>query len=357
MIDLTTTYLGLELRSPIVASASPLTRDVDAARAMEAAGAGAIVLPSLFEEEIVNEELELNRAIEQGTEHFPEALDYFPELPAFDSVLDRYLATIADMKRELTIPVIASLNATSSGEWIRYAQLLADAGADAIELNVYRLAADPTQSAADIEAGDVELVADVSGAVARPVAVKLAPYYTAMANLAQRVATAGAHGLVLFNRFYQPDLDLEALDVVPRIDLSAPWELRLPLRWIAILRPVLGPDVSLAATSGVHSGTDVLKALMVGADVAMMTSALLHDGPGHIATVVDELQSWMAAHEYVGVAQLRGSMSYAASDRPGAFERANYIRSLHSLATPADLVPAAPLGSSGLVQPPNPDGR
>jgi dihydroorotate dehydrogenase (fumarate) len=347
VIDLTTTYLGLELRSPVVASAGPLTRNVDAAKAMETAGAGAIVLPSLFEEEIVHEELELTLVLEAGAEHFPEALDYFPEVPAFDSILDRYLTTIADMKRSLGIPVIASLNATESGEWIRYAQLLANAGADAIELNVYRLAADPVHNAADVESTDAALVADIVSAVELPVAVKLAPYYTAMANHAQRVALSGAAGLVLFNRFYQPDLDLETLEVVPRIDLSAPWELRLPLRWIAILRPILGPEVSLAATSGIHSGADVLKALLVGADVAMMTSALLEHGPEHVAAVLAELLAWMAEHEYVSADQLRGSVSYARSDSPAAFERANYVRSLHSWLTPADLVPTAPSAPPG----------
>jgi dihydroorotate dehydrogenase (fumarate) len=340
MTDLRTTYLGLDLRSPIVASAGPLTREPDTARRLEAAGAGAIVMPSLFEEEIVHEEVELTFALEAGTEHFPEALDYFPRFPEVDSVLDHYLATISDLKAALTIPVIASLNATTTGGWIRYAQLLANAGADAIELNVYRLAVDPDQTAEDVEASDLRLIADVVAAVDLPVAVKLGPYYTAMANFARRVTEASqAQGLVLFNRFYQPDLDLETRDVVPRIDLSQPWELRLPLRWIAMLRPVLAPAVSLAATSGVHSGGDVVKALMVGADVAMTTSALLRHGPEHLATVEAELRAWMADHEYESVTQLRGSVSTATSDDPAAFERANYLRTLHSWTTPPSLVP------------------
>ena len=342
MTDLRTTYLGLDLRSPIVASAGPLTRELETAQRLEAAGAGAIVLPSLFEEEIVHEEVDLSYALEAGSEHFPEALEYFPRFPEVDSVLDRYLASIGELKDALDIPVIASLNATTTGGWIRYAELLANAGADAIELNLYRLAADPQQRATDIEARDLRLIADVVGAVDLPVAVKLAPYYTAMANFARQVAAAGAQGLVLFNRFYQPDLDLETRDVVPRIDLSEPWELRLPLRWIAILRPVLDPAVSLAATSGVHSGGDVVKALLVGADVAMTTSSLLRRGPEHLASLEAELRAWMTDHEYESVHQLRGSVSTATSDDPAAFERANYLRTLHSWITPSSLTATYP---------------
>jgi dihydroorotate dehydrogenase (fumarate) len=334
MTDLRTSYLGLDLRSPIVASAGPLTGDIETARRLAASGAGAIVLPSLFEEEIVHEEVELTFALEAGTEHFAEAIDYFPRIPDVGSVLDRYLATISELKGALDIPVIASLNATSAGAWTRFARLLADAGADAIELNVYRVAADPARSATDVEDEDLRLVADVVAAVELPVAVKLGPYYTAMANFAGEVAAAGADGLVLFNRFYQPDLDAETRDVVPRVDLSQPWELRLPLRWIAILRPVLGPGVSLAATSGVHSGGDVVKALLVGADVAMTTSALLRRGPEYLATVEAEVLGWMADHDYGSVAELRGSVSRATSDNPAAFERANYLRTLHSWSTP-----------------------
>jgi dihydroorotate dehydrogenase (fumarate) len=227
--------------------------------------------------------------------------------------------------------------------------MLANAGADALELNLYRLAADPARAAADVEADDLQLIADVAAAVALPVAVKLGPYYTAMANFAREARAAGAEGLVLFNRFYQPDLDVETRDVVPRIDLSQPWELRLPLRWIAILRPVLGPAVSLAATSGVHSGHDVVKALLVGADVAMATSALLRRGPEHVATVEAELRAWMADHEYASVSELRGSVSSATSDDPAAFERANYLRTLHSWSTPPSLTPGPPAPRKRLV--------
>jgi dihydroorotate dehydrogenase (fumarate) len=336
MTDLRTTYLGLELRSPIVASAGPLTGELSTARRLEAAGAGAIVLPSLFEEEILHEEVELSFVLEQGADQFAEALDYFPQFPAIESILDRYLASIRDYKDALQIPVIASLNATTTGGWIRCAQLLADAGADAIELNVYRLATDPDLTPAEVETDDVELIADVVAAVEVPVAVKLSPYYTVMANFARRVAAARAAGLVLFNRFYQPDLDLETLEVKPKVNPSASWELRLPLRWIAILRPILGPQVSLAATTGIHWGEDVAKALLVGADVAMTTSALLVNGPEHLAVMEHELRRWMQANEYDSVSQLRGSVSYATGDDPSAFERANYIRSLHSWTTPAN---------------------
>ena len=335
-IDLRTRYLGLELRSPIVASSSPLTGADDTARLVEDAGAGAIVLPSHFEEEILNEEIQLTRSLEAGSEQFAEALGYFPNIDAFAGVGDRYLARLERIKAQSSIPVIASLNATTPGGWVRYARLMQDAGADALELNLYRLAADPRRTAVDIEGGDLELIAAVRASISIPLAVKLSPYYTALADFSSRVEQCGADGLVLFNRFYQPDLDLDSLDVVARLDLSRPWELRLPMRWIAILRPQLPARISLAATSGVHGGTDVVKALLVGADVAMMTSALLLHGPGHLRTVTDELVAWMTEHEYVSVAQMRGSANQAAVEDPSAFERANYMETLHSWTTPQD---------------------
>jgi dihydroorotate dehydrogenase (fumarate) len=340
-IDLRTRYLGLDLRSPIVASASPLTGAAESARLIEEAGAAAIVLPSLFEEEIVNEEIQLNRSLEAGSEQFAEALGYFPNIESFAGAGDRYLAGLERIKAQSAVPVIGSLNATTTGGWVRYARLMQDAGADALELNLYRLAADPTRTAADMEAADLELIAAVRGSVSIPLAVKLSPYYSALAGFAARVVEAGANGLVLFNRFYQPDLDLETLDVVPRVDLSRPAELRLPIRWIAILRPQLPLGVSLAATSGVHAGTDVVKALLVGADVAMMTSALLHHGPGHVRTVEDELRAWMAEREYESVDQLRGSANQATVEDPAAFERANYMSTLHSWTAPQDPALAA----------------
>lgn len=335
--DLRTSYLGLDLRSPIVASSSPLTGDLASARRIEAAGAGAIVLPSLFEEEIVHEELQLHRSLEAGTEQFAEALGYFPSVGAYATTGERYLERIEKTKAVLTIPVIASLNATTTGAWVRYARLIEDAGADALELNLYHLVADPTVSADDREALDLELVAAVRSAVAIPLAVKLSPYYSALAGFAGRVRDAGADGLVLFNRFYQPDLDLESFDVVNKVELSTSAELRLPLRWIAILRPQLGPDAGLAATSGIHAGSDVVKALAVGADIAMMTSALLRHGPEHIRTVTDQFRAWLDEREYASVAELRGCASRATVADPTAFERANYMATLHSWATPAPL--------------------
>ena len=268
-------------------------------------------MPSLFEEEIVNEEIELTRSLEEGTEQFAEALDYFPGVGAFADAGDRYLGSLQQIKQRVSVPVIASLNASSTGGWVEYAKRIQDAGADALELNVYRVAADPSMTSADIEIADLALIAAVRAVVSIPLAVKLSPFYSSLANFAGRAVESGAAGLVLFNRFYQPDLDLDSLDVVNRVELSRSWELRLPLRWMAILRPQLGPDVSLAATSGVHSGLDVLKALMVGADVAMMTSALLRHGPDHVRTVEAELRGWMGDHEYESVAQLRGSASQA----------------------------------------------
>jgi dihydroorotate dehydrogenase (fumarate) len=341
-VDLRTRYLGLELRSPIVASASPLNGDPVTARLVERAGAAVIVLPSLFEEEILAEEIDLNHALEQGTEHFAEALDYFPAVERFVGAADRYLASLERIKAGAAVPIIASLNANTAGGWVRYARLIQDAGADALELNLYRVAADPRRTAAEVEAADLELVAAVRAAVTIPLAIKLSPYYSSFASFAASAIAAGADGLVLFNRFYQPDLDLDALEVVPRLELSQPWEMRLPVRWIAILRPQLGPDVSLAATSGVHAGTDVTKGLMVGADVVMMTSALLRHGPGHIGVVEAELRAWMADHEYESVEQLRGSASQATAENPSAFERANYLQTLRSWVAPRELTSASP---------------
>jgi len=332
-VDLRTTYLGLELRSPLVASPSPLTRELDSVLQLVAAGAAAIVLPSLFEEEIVHEELELNRSLEAGADQFAEALDYFPNIEPFAGVGDRYLARLRRIKAAAGVPVIASLNATTAGGWVRYASLMQEAGADALELNLYHLAADPARSAADMEAADLELIAAVRDAITIPLAVKLSPYYSALANFVGQAVERGADGLVLFNRFYQPDFDLETFEVVPRLELSRPSELRLPMRWTAILRPQLGPAVSLAASSGIHGGTDVVKTLMVGADVAMTTSALLHHGPQHLRTIESELVGWMTEHEYESVGQLRGSASQAAVEDPSAFERANYLRTLRSWST------------------------
>jgi dihydroorotate dehydrogenase (fumarate) len=233
----------------------------------------------------------------------------------------------------VAIPVIASLNASSAGGWVTHARRIQDAGADALELNLYHVAADPRRSAADMEARDLDLIAAVRASITVPLAIKLSPFYSAFANFAAAAADAGANGLVMFNRFYQPDIDLESIEVVPRLELSQPWEMRLPVRWIALLRPQLDPDVSLAATSGAHSGADIAKGLLVGADVVMMTSALLRYGPEHVASVEAELRAWMEAHEYKSVSELRGSASATMVEDPTAFERANYMATLHSWVT------------------------
>jgi dihydroorotate dehydrogenase (fumarate) len=333
-VDLRTRYLGLELRSPLVASPSPLTREPDSVARLVDAGAAAVVLPSLFEEEIVHEELELDRSLSAGADQFAEALDYFPEFASYAGTADQYLDRLQRIKERVAVPVLASLNATTAGGWVRYARLLQQAGADALELNLYHLAADPAMTSEEVESRDLELIRAVRAAVDIPLAVKLSPYYSALASFARRVVDAGAGGLVLFNRFYQPDLDLETLDVVASLELSRPSELRLPMRWIAILRPQLPAGVSLAATSGIDSGPDAIKALLVGADVAMMTSALLRGGPGHLRTVEDGMRAWMEEREYESVAQLRGSAHQQAVADPSAFERANYVATLNSWAAP-----------------------
>jgi dihydroorotate dehydrogenase (fumarate) len=341
-VDLTTRYLGLDLRSPLVASAAPHNGDPAHARRLDQAGVGAIVLPSLFEEEIEAEEIELDRALEQGTEHFAEALGYFPAVPAFAGTADRYVASLERVKAAVSVPVIASLNARTAGGWIHVARRIEEAGADALELNLYHVPAESERTASGVEAADLALIAAVKAAVSIPVAIKLSPYYSAFANFAAAAVSAGVDGLVLFNRFYQPDLDLETLDVVPRLALSEAWELRLPVRWIAILRPQLGAQVSLAATSGIQTGTDALKALLVGADVAMLTSAVLRHGPEHIATVEGGMSAWMAEREYESVSQLRGSASSATAGNPSAFERANYLATLRSWVAPPELTATSP---------------
>jgi dihydroorotate dehydrogenase (fumarate) len=335
-IDLGTRYIGLELRSPIVASAAPHNNDPLVARRLERAGVGAIVLPSLFEEEIVAEEIGLAGSLEQGAGVYAEALDYFPAIQAFAGTADRYVTALQRVKASVTIPVIASLNGSTVGGWVDLARRLEDAGADALELNLYHVSADPRLSATDMENSDLDLIAAVRASTTIPLAVKLSPFYSAFANFAAAARDAGADGLVLFNRFYQPDLDLESIEVVPRLELSQPWEMRLPVRWIAILRPQLDPDASLAATSGAHSGADIAKGLLVGADVVMMTSALLRHGPEHVALVEAELRGWMEEHEYRSVSELRGSASAATVEDPSAFERANYMTTLHSWADSPD---------------------
>jgi dihydroorotate dehydrogenase (fumarate) len=335
--DLRTSYLGLELRSPLVASASPLTGELDGLRRLQDAGAAAAVLPSLFEEQLTHDQIELDRLLETTSDHVGEAQSYFPELQDYNTGPWSYLKRIEQAKGAVVIPVIASLNGVTPGGWVRHASRMQDAGADALELNLYGVATDPRVGAAELEARYLELVAAVRAAVAVPLAVKLSPFFTALANMAVRIVEAGADGLVLFNRFYQPDLDLDTLDVVPRLVLSSSEELRLPLRWIAILRGQVGG--SLAATTGVHTGLDAAKVLLAGADVAMMTSALLRHGPGHVRTVERQLLTILAERDYDSVGQLRGSMSRSAMPDPAGFERANYMRTLMSWSSHAQVSP------------------
>jgi dihydroorotate dehydrogenase (fumarate) len=329
MPDMTTTYLGVQLRSPLVASASPLTGCLDSLLELEQAGAAAVVLPSLFEEEVEDDSMRLHERLELGALSFPEATDFFPNLEFGDIGPQGHVKLVALAKDVLKIPVIASVNGITPGGWVQYAQLMVESGADAIELNLYSVAADPWRSSASVEERYLEVVRLVRGAVDVPLAVKLSPYLSATAHFARRVVEAGADGLVLFNRFYQPDIDLDTLDVLPRVDLSDSRELRLPLRWLAILRPQL-PTTFLAATTGVHTGLDAAKALLVGADVVMMTSALLRHGPAHLARVESDLLTWLTEHEYESVDQLRGSVSHRAATDPTGFERANYLRTLAS---------------------------
>jgi dihydroorotate dehydrogenase (fumarate) len=327
MIDLSTNYLGLRLRSPIVASASPLTGEIGSLRALDAAGVGAVVLPSLFEEQILHDSYEVDRALEAGAWANAEApFGYLPELEDYNTGPVRYLRLVEEAKRRLDVPVIASLNGYTAGGWTSYARLIAEAGADAIELNLYRVNADPTVPARAVEADNAEIVASVRESVRIPIAVKLSPFFTSLAHLLVALAEAGADGFVLFNRFYQPDIDLETLDVVPHLVLSDSDELRLPLRWIAMLHGRV--EGSLAATTGVHTVRDVVKVLLAGADVAMMTSAILRHGPDHVTAITDELRWWMLERDYGSVEQMKGSVSQRAISDPSAYERAQYVRTL-----------------------------
>jgi dihydroorotate dehydrogenase (fumarate) len=339
MADLTTSYLGLPLAHPVVASAGPLSHDLDGIRRLEDGGAAAIVLFSLFEEQIRRENAALEHLSVATAWTSAETESYFPAVADFEVGPGAYLDLVRRAREAVRVPVIASLNGITSDGWVDYACQLHEAGASAIELNLFHIPADLRTTGREVEQQYEDVVNAVSGAVPIPVAVKLSPYFSATGEMAQRFVRAGASGLVLFNRFYQPDLDLETRDVVPRLELSRSWELRLPVRWIALLRPQLTRAVSLAATSGVHAGTGVVMSLMAGADVAMMTSALLRNGPGHVATVEAELRAWLADHEYESVAELRGSASAGTVRDPSAFERANYMRSIRSWATPPDLLP------------------
>jgi dihydroorotate dehydrogenase (fumarate) len=327
-MDLTTTYLGLKLANPLVPSASPLTADVGSIRQLEDAGAAAVVLHSLFEEQIRHEAAELEHYMEHGTERYAEMLSFFPQADEFRLGPEEYLEHIRKAKEAVDIPVIASLNGMTVGGWTEYARKMEQAGADALELNVYFLATDPQLAGPEVEEVYVDILQAVKGSVKIPVAMKLSPFFSATAATAQRLDEAGVGALVLFNRFYQPDIDLEKLEVTPNLVLSTTHELRLPLRWIAILHGKL--RASLAATSGVWTGTDVVKLVMAGADATQMCSVLLHKGVGELRVILDDLQTWMKQHEYESVEQMKGSMSQKSVEDPTAFERANYMRTLNS---------------------------
>ncbi len=330
MPDLSTSYLGLALTSPIVASSSPLTERLESLRVLEDSGVGAVVMPSLFEEQLTLESTDLDTYLSHGADSHSEALSYFPDMWAYNLGPEGYLTRLAEAKKLLKVPVIASLNGVSVGGWIAYAKRMEEAGADALELNVYYVPTDPAQDGGAVERQQSDLVQAVVESLKIPVAVKLTPFLSAPANVAAQLAKAGAKGVVLFNRFYQPDLDLDELTVVPALDLSTPSTLRIRLRWAAIMHGHI--DTDLAISGGVHSATDVLKCMMVGAKVAMMASATLRHGPGHVRKVLADLETWMQVHDYDSIQLMQGSMSRRACAEPAAWERANYMKVLRSYA-------------------------
>lgn len=333
-VDLRTTYLGLELRNPLVPSASPIGQRTDALRRVQDAGAAAVVLPSLFEEQIEHEAIQVHGLLEAWRESSAEALTYLPEFEDYDLGVEPYLRHLEATKRELEIPVIASLNGTGAGGWVSSAKLMQEAGADAIELNVYFIASDPDETGDEVEERYVKLVEAVRGEITIPLAVKIAPFFSSIGHMAHRLVAAGADGLVLFNRFMQPDIDLERLTVDATVHLSTSDELLLPLRWVGILRGRV--HASFAATTGVHSAEDAVKMLLVGADVVMLASALLRHGPEHVGTVLAGLEAWMDERGYASVGELRGSMSQANVPNPVAYARANYARMVTSFVSPYD---------------------
>ncbi|BAJ64857.1 dihydroorotate dehydrogenase-like protein [Anaerolinea thermophila] len=328
MANLTATYLGLTLKNPVVASASPLSKKLEGIRRLEEAGASAVVMYSLFEEQITHESLALDHFLNRGTESFAEALSYFPDLENYNIGPEEYLNLIRRAKEAVSIPIIGSLNGVSAGGWVEYARKIEEAGADALELNMYYIPTDTDITAQELEQNYVDLVSEVCSRVSIPVAVKLSPFFTALPNLARRLAGAGAKGLVLFNRFIQPDLDIETLEVTPALQLSTPAELRLPLRWVAILYGRVPCD--LALTSGVHDAQAVLKAMMAGAKVTMLASELIQNGLKRIGEILTDMNAWMETFEYESVSQMQGSMSQKAVAEPAAFERANYLKALQT---------------------------
>ena len=332
--DLRSRYLGLELKNPVVAAASPMTSSIDSLKRLEDAGIAAVVLPSLFEEQIEHEDMATHNLMLFGAELSPEARSFFPEMQHYNTGPDNYLKLIGEAKQALGVPVIPSLNGCTPGGWTDIAKQFEQAGADAIELNVYFLATDPDDTSAGVEKRYVDLVASVSSMVSIPVAVKVSPYFSAMANMAARLAAAGASGLVLFNRFVQPDILLDELELAPHLVLSTSDELRLALRWIAILRGRV--KASLAATGGAHTADDVLKLLLAGADCVMIASSLLRKGPNHVAALVSGVEKWMTEREYDSVEQMKGSLSQQSCPDPAAFERANYMKALTSYSSELD---------------------
>ena len=327
-MNLSTSYLGLQLSNPIVPSASPLSQTLDGIRRLEDAGAGAVVMYSLFEEQIEYESQRLHHYLDFGSESYGEALSYFPDLGHYNVGPDEYLNLIAAAKRAVQIPIIGSLNGVSTGGWIDYATKIQEAGADALELNMYYMAADPDVTGAEVNEIYLDVVREVRKHISIPLAVKIGPYFASIANMSKRLAEEGADGLVFFNRFYQPDFDLELLEVVPHLVLSTQFAMRLPLRWVAILYGRI--PVDFAITSGVHTYEDVLKGLMAGAKVTMMAGELLRNGVGRIGEIIAEMTRWMEEREYVSVQQMQGSMSQRNVADPAAFERTNYMKVLQS---------------------------
>lgn len=327
-MDLSTTYLGLKLKNPLVASASPLSNSIDNYKRLEDAGIAAVVNHSLFEEQITHEVGELKHYLSKGSESYAESLSYFPQAMDFNLGPEEYLTHIYRAKKAVRIPVIASLNAHTEGGWETFARQIQQAGADALELNVYFMATNPDVDGRSVEETYIDILQEVKSVVTIPVAIKIGPYFSALANMAKRLDQAGADGLVLFNRFYQPDIDLEQLTVLPNVLLSTSYDMRVPLRWIAVLYGRI--KANLAGTGGIHSSEDVLKMIMSGADVTMLCSVLLRHGPGHAKVILKGIEKWMKEHEYTSIAQMRGSMSQKSCINPEAFERANYMKTLQS---------------------------
>lgn len=334
-MDLSTTYMGMKLKNPIVPSASPLSKDLGNIRRMEDAGASAIVMYSLFEEQITHDSMELYYHMTHGTESFSEALSYFVDMQKYNHGPEEYLEHVAKARQAVNIPIIASLNGVSQNGWLQYAKQIQETGVDGIELNMYHVAADITETSEQLEERYIQTVRSVKN-LKIPVAVKLSPFFTSMSHMAKQLDDAGANALVLFNRFYQPDIDLEKLEVVPNVILSTPQAMRLPLRWVAILHGRI--KASLAATGGIHTHEDVLKMLMAGANVTMVCSTLLQNGIGRISEILRGMEIWMKEHEYVSVEQMLGSMSQKSVADPAAFERANYMKALSTYTLTDDLL-------------------